>query len=226
LVAFWKNIAKVVRSPSPPVNSHAEGIASLMNSVIDSQTADYLNWLGQAIRGCNLPATNRVRAAAGCLAIAQDHHHGIVLLLDHQRYASSFALLRVAFEAYVRGEWLAVCASDDQIESFVQGDEPLKFWVLLKELEQTNAFKQMVLSKIKAQAWNAMCAYTHTGGLHVQRWNTPEQIEPNYSEDEVREVLSFAETIGSLAVIGVAWLANDADTAGKVLEKFKQRKQA
>lgn len=194
-----------------------------MIQVIDEATVEYLNSLGQAIHDCNLPATNRVRAAAGCLAIAQDHHHAIVVLLDSGRFASAFALVRVAFEAYVRGEWLGLCASDQQVEGFVRGEEPPKFRVLLEQLEQTPAFKQQVLSQMKAQAWDAMCAYTHTGGLHVQRWNTPAGIEPNYDEDELREVLSFAETIGSLAVIGVAGLAEDVKTSETVLAKFRER---
>jgi hypothetical protein len=197
-----------------------------MIQVIDAAAVDYLNWLGHAIHDCNLPANNRVRAAAGCLAIAQDHHHAIVVLLDHGRFASAFALVRVAFEAYVRGEWLALCASDQQVEEFVHGEEPPRFRVLLEELEQMPAFKQQVLSQMKAQAWDAMCAYTHTGGLHVQRWNTPTGIQPNYDEDELREVLSFAETIGSLAVIGVAWLAEDVKTSETVLARFKERKGA
>jgi hypothetical protein len=197
-----------------------------MIQVIDAAAVDYLNWLGQAIHGCDLPATNRVRAAAGCLAIAQEHHHAIVVLLGQGRFASAFALVRVAFEAYVRGEWLGLCATDEQVEEFVHGEEPPKFRVLLEQLEQTPGFKQQVLSKMKAHAWNAMCAYTHTGGLHVQRWNTPEGIEPNYDEDELREVLSFAETVGSLAVIGVAGLAEDVKVSETVLARFKERKGA
>lgn len=195
-----------------------------MNQVIDATAVDYLNWIGQAIHDCDLPATSRVRAAAGCLAIAQDHHHAIVILLDHERFASAFALVRVAFEAYVRGEWLALCASDAEVETFVQGVEPPRFWALLEALEQTDAFKEKVLTQMKAQSWSAMCAYTHTGGLHVQRWNTSGAIEPNYDEIELKEVLSFAEAIGSLAVIGVAWLAEDARVAEAVLGMFKKRR--
>lgn len=195
-----------------------------MNQVIDATAVDYLNWIGQAIHDCDLPATNRVRAAAGCLAIAQDHHHAIVILLDHERFASAFALVRVAFEAYVRGEWLALCASDAEVETFVQGVEPPRFWALLEALEQTDAFKEKVLTQMKAQSWSAMCAYTHTGGLHVQRWNTSGAIEPNYDEIELKEVLSFAEAIGSLAVIGVAWLAEDERVAEAVLGMFKKRR--
>lgn len=195
-----------------------------MKPVVDSTAVDYLNWIGAAIHECNMPATVRVRAAASCLAIAQDHHHAIVVLLDHERYASSFALVRIALEAYVRGEWLALCASDGQVDDFVRGVEPPKFGALLEQLEHTETFNEMILSKIKATAWKAMCAYTHTGGLHIQRWNTPGGIEPNYEEDEVREILSFAETIGALAVIGVATLAEDTAAAQKVLDRLRQRR--
>lgn len=197
-----------------------------MIKVIDQAAVGYLNWLGEVIHNCALPATNRVRAAAGCLAIAREHHRAIVVLLDHDRFASAFALVRVAFEAYVRGEWLALCATDQQVDEFVHGEEPPCLRVLLEQLELTSGFKQQVLSKMKAQAWKAMCAYTHTGGLQVQRWNTPEGIEPNYEEDELKEVLSFAETIGSLATIGVAGLAGDVKVSETLLARFKERKGA
>jgi hypothetical protein len=194
-----------------------------MKPVIDASAADYLNSIGAIIHECDLPATKRVRAAASCLAIAQDHHHAIVVLLDHELYASSFALVRVAFEAYVRGEWLALCATDAEVDRFVEGNEPPRFSILLESLELTETFSEMILSKIKENSWRAMCAFTHTGGLHIQRWNTPDAIEPNYDEAEVRKVLSSAETIGALAVIGIASLAGDEAAAQKVLETFRAR---
>jgi hypothetical protein len=87
---------------------------------------------------CNL----RVRVAASCLAIAQDHHHAIVVLLDHALFASSFALLRCEFEAYVRGEWLALCATDEEVEAFSNGDEPPPMRRMLEALENTAAFAE------------------------------------------------------------------------------------
>lgn len=78
--------------------------------------------------------------SGGCLAIAQDHHHAIVVLLDSKLYASVFALVRIAFEAYVRGEWLGLCATDAAVKKFLRGKEPLKIDVLLEALEKTPAF--------------------------------------------------------------------------------------
>lgn len=183
----------------------------------------YGEWLRLAVHERSLPKNNRVRAAAPCFAIAQDHHHAIVVLLDARLYAACFALVRVAFEAYVRGEWLALCATDAQVRKFLKGREPPKIDVLLSALERTDAFKEGVLTLIKKRTWTALCAYTHTGGLHVQYWNTSDGIEPNYPIEEILNVLRFADTVATLSVLGVVSLMNDEQLAEKLLERFKAR---
>lgn len=183
----------------------------------------YGEYLRLAVHERELPASQRVPAAAGCLAIAQDHHHAIVVLLESSLYASVLALVRVAFEAYVRGEWLSLCASDAEVSKFLKGKGRLDISILLEALEKTAGFQEKTLSRIKKRTWNSMCAYTHTGGLHVQRWLTESAIEPNYSKDELLEALRFADIIASLSVLGVLTLTNDDETAQKVLERYKAR---
>lgn len=183
----------------------------------------YGEWLRLVVHERELPANPRVQASGGCLAIAQDHHHAIVVLLESKLYASVFALVRIAFEAYVRGEWLGLCATDAAVKKFLHGKEPPKINILLESLEKTPAFQEKVLSRIKKRNWNAMCAYTHTGGLHVQRWITADAIEPNYSKEELLEVLRFADIIASLSVLGLLTLANDDEMAQKVLDRYQAR---
>jgi len=186
---------------------------------------DYGEWMRLAVHDKYIPASNRVRAAAGCLIIAQDHHHAIVTLLDVPLYASCFSLVRVAFEAYIRGEWLALCATDKAVDDFISGEEPPKVDKLLQDIEGVETFNDQNLSKIKRHTWRSLCAYTHTGGLHVQRWNTAEGIEPNYSRAEVAEVLRFAEIILALSVLGMARIMKDEALAERVWERFSQRVQ-
>lgn len=190
-----------------------------------NDAVSYGEWLRLAIHNRELPANNRVRAAGACLAIAQEHHHAIVVLLEERLYASSFALLRVAFEAYVRGEWLALCATDAAVGHFWKGNDRPEIGHMLNALETTPAFKEQTLSRIKKRTWTAMCDYTHTGGRHVQRWNTPEAIEPNYTTEELVEVLRFADIIASLSVLGVVTLMNDEVLAQRVLDRFRKRMQ-
>ncbi len=187
------------------------------------RAGSYVEELRQFVHELDVPSANRSRAAGACLAIAQEHHHAIIRLIEEKLFASALALQRIEFEAYVRGEWLSLCANDSIVEAFLRGKEPPKIECLLAELEMTDSFNEKVLSQIKQNTWKAMCAYTHTGGLHVQRWNTEDGIESNYSRDEILEVLKFAEIIASLAVIGVARLANDDDLAILILEAFKKR---
>lgn len=188
------------------------------------QAADELvEWLRQAVHEQSLPPSNRAKASAACFGIAQEHHSAIVLLARYCLYASSFALLRVEFEAYIRGLWLSLCASDAEVEEFIAGSEPPKINDLLAAIEQTPSFSGKVLSHIKSENWKAMCAYAHTGGLHVQRWITSEGVEPNYEPDEVEEVLRFAELIAALSVIAIAQLTNNDVLAQRVLEKVQMQ---
>ena len=113
----------------------------------------YGEWLRLAVHEKSLPANNRVRAAGSCLSIAQDHHHAIVVLLDAKLYASCFALLRVAFEAYVRGEWLSLCATDPQVRRFLNGRKPPEIDEMLDALAREDAFKEGRLSLIKKRSW-------------------------------------------------------------------------
>lgn len=184
---------------------------------------EYVEWLRLAVHEKELPGGNRTRAAGSCFAIAQDHHHAIVLLVEHRLYASAFSLLRSAFEAYVRGQWLAHCATDRQMEKYLKDWSPPKIDELLAAVEQTPGFSEKVLSRVKAKGWDTMCAYTHTGGLHIQRWNTSDGIEPNYAPEEILEVLAFAEFVGVMSVLGMAELANDEELALLLLNKIKER---
>ncbi|KAB0670548.1 hypothetical protein F6V30_10450 [Oryzomonas sagensis] len=187
------------------------------------EAGEFVEWLRQSIHEQQLPSNNRVRAAAPCYAIAQDHHHSIVLLIENRLYASSFALIRLEFEAYIRGLWLSQCATDVRVDRFISGKKCkfLETNSLISDIEKNYKENEKTLSKIKKQGWDSMCAYTHTGGIHVQRWNTSEAIEPNYSKEEVEEVLNFSEMFGALATIGIAELGGLENIARKVFEKIE-----
>lgn len=190
---------------------------------LEKDSIEYLDWLGQSISECEMPPTLRVRVACACFAIAQDHHHGIVTLLDRGLFASSFALLRWEYEAYIRGEWLSLCATDEEVTAFSEDKEPPKIQAMLGALEATPAFSEKILSRIHAESWKTMNSYTHTGGLHVQKWGTTEVIEPSYTPEEIQEVLYLAEAFGAFAVAGIAELAKDEQVQEAILAKVQVR---
>jgi hypothetical protein len=194
----------------------------LTPSEIDAANA-FAESFRELVHGQVLPATSKIRASAGALGIAQEHHRGILLLLSSSVYASAFALVRPLFEAYVRGEWLGLCASETQVDRFLLDKELPSFQVLVDAVESIEGFDSKRLSGIKQTRWAALCGYTHTGGIHVQRWQTEESIESNYSCAEVLEVLHFAELVLALSAVAVLQHAGDRAAIEKALGLFASR---
>ena len=182
------------------------------NSLITADD-EFISAIATLTYDLQMPESMRTRAVGGCFAITQEHHHGINVLLKANRFASAVALLRPTFEAYVRGAWLDACGSEHEVEGFLEGAEPPQLGKLLLDLENTERFQGGELSAFKSQYWNALCDFTHSGGLHVQRWNTEAGIEPNYEPSEIAQILRFAQYLSGLAAVGAARLAERDDIA-------------
>jgi hypothetical protein len=165
--------------------------------------------------------TERNRTVAASFAITLDHHAAIVVLMRNELYSSSFTLLRALFEAYLRGLWLKHCASDQQAHQFFRGEEPPK--TMVAEIEANETFSGGELSSLKRRHWRAMCDFAHTGGLHLQRWQSEFAVEPNFKEDELEECLNCAELFGAMAGLELVQLRKSGDSGSTVLELMKRR---
>lgn len=165
--------------------------------------------------------TEKNRAAAACFCIAQNHHAAIVFLLKNTFYSSSFAMLRSLFESYLRGLWLKHCATDTQVSDFFRGVEPPK--TMVADIESTEAFTSMVLSRIKKESWKVMCDFTHTGGLHLQHWQSQDSVEPIFEPNELEECLNCAEIFGTMAGIELVQLSKYGCNGADVLHLMQKR---
>jgi hypothetical protein len=181
-------------------------------------------WIEQQVYNQQLPDTVRARLAGTCFLVTQEHHQAILLLLSqtHPLHAPAFALVRPVFDTYLRGLWLAHCATDADLERFGQGGNPPKMPAMLTAIEQAPGLDSGQLSDIYNQSWSAMCAYTHTGSQQVLRWSASDTIQPNYSNAEIDEVLSFTGALALLSTLGLAAIAANELLAESVLVKAQE----
>lgn len=127
--------------------------------------------------------------------ICMEHIQSIHLLVLHKMHGSAFALIRPFYETYFRALWMLKFASDQEIEAirlnnFRFPNMASKINALDDIYTGTDFFKQ-----IKHSAWSAMCDYTHSGTLQLsRRWNG-DNLEPNYEEGEIIEVLKSTKII-------------------------------
>ena len=192
------------------------------------QSDGLIRWLDRLIEGLSIPTNDRAVIVAACQDVAREHHKSIVLTTIESLHGSAFALIRIEFEAYVRGQWLRYCASDDEVARFKERDRlDKKFGEIIGDLEGHEAFNVGVLSNIKSESWQAMNSFTHTGLLQVVRRISATEIGSNYPEEEIVGTLDFADSIAILAVLAIVnvatgELADREALAERLLKRMKE----
>lgn len=86
-------------------------------------------WMGACadlVDGVAFSTTLRARVAVALHHLCLEHHYAGHVLIENDVRGSAFALYRPQFEAYVRAKWYFDCASDAELEKFVQVGEPPK----------------------------------------------------------------------------------------------------
>lgn len=165
----------------------------------------------------------RVRAGVACLHLAMETHEAILVLLKKPLVGVAAALVRVIVEAYVRGAWILYCATDEQVNKWVDKDErEPTFREMVLAIEAHPGFRGSELSRLVGRAWNAMNSYTHCGALQITRLNTIDGVEPNYTIEECQEFLRLADGMALAAAGILAELAGKEELSRELLAKVKE----
>ena len=119
-----------------------------------------------------------------------EHHTSIHLLIQNKLYGSSFALVRALYEPLYRAHWVHGCATKDQINRIVKGENVFpKMKDMVEEIDKafgTGDFWQM----IKDNSWSAMNDYTHSGMRQIGNRFKNNEVVPGYELNAIVEVLN------------------------------------
>ena len=193
-----------------------------MKSISNSEKL--IQWADSKIDGLEVSSDDRYRIVASCFDIAIEHQKAIILLTANKLYGSAFALVRLLFEAYIRGLWLNYCASDKEINKFKKGKFDKEFGQLIRAIEKIDGYNVGILSKAKQAGWKVMNSFTHSGFNQVVRRNTNSTIEPNYPAEEIEEAINFTNAIGLLSYLEISFIAKKNELSIEILEKIKEIK--
>lgn len=174
--------------------------------------------LDRRIDGLEVSSALRFRLAGGCLDVALEHHKAVVLLIARSLHGSALSIMRLMFEAYVRGVWLHQCATETELRDFAEDRLNRGFTALVLAVETLEGFSAGVLMAAKRRSWDAMCSFTHTGFLQVVRRNKEATLEPSYEDDELIEALGFANAIALMAALEVSHMAGTHELSHDLLD--------
>ncbi|KAB0626149.1 hypothetical protein F7P75_09550 [Acinetobacter gandensis] len=150
----------------------------------------------------------RSRVAATLFAIAQQHQYLIFLLLLNfpTLQASAFALLRPLCEAVIKGLWIKLVATKNQIDKYLNG----------KEIKNTKQMVELIAiqyastnNQFNQKNWNALSSYVHSNHLQLQYWLNSETVEPPYSDEAIAELIKITRLFSSLAFQAIQTISSE-----------------
>lgn len=184
------------------------------------ESRDIHTWAISTLDGIPFPVNKRLLISIAAFDVVLDHFTGITGLIEGRVYGAAFALARPLFETFVRAVWLKDCGTDQDLLAFERDEFSRKFGEALKDIEQLESFKSGTLSSLKKQAWSAMSSYTHGGYQQIARRVKGKTIDPNYTDEEIIEVLRFSQAFALMAFIQIVLVANRRDLEQLAIQKL------
>jgi len=183
---------------------------------------DLVYWISENSTGISLLVDRRSQIASGCLDVALEHQAAILLLCQANLYGSMLAMFRVITESVVRGLWILLCASEQELEQYENGRIKKQFGVLIEEIERQLGESSQTISQLKSSAWNAMNGFTHTGYLQVTRRYKADQLGSNYLDMDVIQCLNASGVLGLIASAQLVIIAGRNDLVDKHINKMSE----
>lgn len=197
---------------------------------LESKIQDAVNYsesLDKAISGITLPnKPSRNESALRLFAIAHEHYQSMLLLLNNLRITSCATLLRPLLESYMRGLWIWKCATTLEIQEILTNKRKFKgLSQLIKEIKENDSIEiQLIpIGEDSEKLINTMHDLTHTGTLHIEKWNRTNIIEPKFKQEEIEEILQSTEAIGSSAVLAISCFSTDETVTNNVIDIINNR---
>lgn len=142
----------------------------------------------------HFPDDYRTTLIVGFISILIEHQEAFLLLTIREMFGSAFALGRPIVEGMYRALWLNVCATEDELNRFMEKDEIRQTLAELAEAIDPAHNSGDLFQSLKKNAWKALNSYTHTGMLQIGRRFTKHEVINSYSEGEIYEMATTLTT--------------------------------
>ena len=186
-----------------------------------SRYRESILWAQRHLDGITLAEPcKRSYLSGACLHASIEHGQAILVLVDEELYGSALALVRLQFEAYVRGTWLAQCASDSEVDKAGHDRFP-EINSMIASLEEPRLLDSALLSKIKGDAWKPLNSLTHTGYQQIGPRLNKDGIGSYFDDGLIRVALNWAESLTILCAVAFAGLAKDDQLMLAALERAR-----
>ncbi len=121
-------------------------------------------------------------------ALMFDYHKGILSLLQSEFFGAAFALVRPVVEAVVRAH-VTLLGSEQDLASIQKDEYKVNFKEIGTKIDAAFSLEGLMENFLNDVTRSALHSYTHSGLLQLGRRFDGNEIKPNFSDDEIIEVI-------------------------------------
>ncbi|HXP48213.1 MAG TPA: hypothetical protein VN810_13130 [Terriglobales bacterium] len=121
-------------------------------------------------------------------ALMFDYHKGTLRLLQSEFFRAAFALVRPVVEAVVRAH-VTLMGSDEDLLSIQKDAYKVNFKEIGGKIDSAFALEGLMENFLNDVTRSALHSYAHSGLLQLGRRFDGNDIKPNYSDQEIIEVI-------------------------------------
>ena len=184
------------------------------------KSRDIADWIASKFDGIGVVRDGRSEFAATCYYVVWQHQAAVSRVYQEGLIAPATALLRCAWDAYIRGMWLSRAAGDEAVAAFLAGGSPPPQKEIVAALEVADELPPDILSAFHRAHYSELCDLTHTGIAQLlQQWNDEETCARQEPE-QVESILEFVDSIALSSLAQAAVMANEQLIAHEALERM------
>lgn len=144
----------------------------------------------------------REKYAAVNFYISLDWHLAVVLLTNKKLRGPALTLIRSMLESWIRGSWVWLVASDDEVEDVARNSEywrskSKRLWDLRNQVNEKNEVLGEVMKYPLASSDQFLNDCVHGNNPYLNLYCNKEtgMVEPNVPDDRMALMLDIANTI-------------------------------
>jgi hypothetical protein len=182
----------------------------------------FLAVINSQLDGLSIPAEPRERISIALFQLTIEHFNAAIVLLDSNLGGSAAALVRLQYEAFIRGLYFWHVASDAAAKSFIEGRDPPKIKQMIDDLEKLPLFSSGALSSVHVREWIAMNSFTHGGSTQVKRRFNQGNLVGDTTESEIEHILKACQYTAYGAAFMVAGVCQSSNAATNIADAHKR----
>ena len=177
--------------------------------------------IDQKLEGLRLQSGIAAQASGALLHLSLEHFGAIVVLLENSLSASAAALVRLQYEALIRGMYYYQCASEEDAELLYSGKPPPHIKDMISALEMKPGFTSGVFSKVHKREWDTLNSYTHGGSEQVLRRHAGSDLQNNYTETDCLNILIASKAMAIVAASHAAISSGALELVQELKEEYR-----